>query len=164
MAQSETRDLLVGLFLLAGFAALAYLSVSLGGTSYRGPGGLEIIATFDEVGGLKPRSPVVIGGVKVGQVKAITLDEDLRARVTLDIDPRRSKIIRTKLPVSRVSVTDPEILEVVQFSPTEFELIGGTTGQTSLTFWFAGMGNGGRLLRYLLPDTPWVLRFPTTAW
>ena len=44
--------LVVGLFVLAGFSALAYLSVSLGGTTYRGPGGLEIHATFDQIAGL----------------------------------------------------------------------------------------------------------------
>jgi phospholipid/cholesterol/gamma-HCH transport system substrate-binding protein len=42
--------------------------------------------TFDQVGGLKPRAPVVIGGVKVGQVDSIGLDQDLRARVVLDVD------------------------------------------------------------------------------
>jgi phospholipid/cholesterol/gamma-HCH transport system substrate-binding protein len=80
------RDSLVGIFVLIGLGAIAYLSVSLGGASYRGPGGLELIATFDQIGGLKLRSRVVVGGVKMGQVTAITLDEDLRARVMLEID------------------------------------------------------------------------------
>ena len=34
------------------------------------------------------RAPVVIGGVKVGQVRAIGLDDELRARVSLDVDRR----------------------------------------------------------------------------
>jgi phospholipid/cholesterol/gamma-HCH transport system substrate-binding protein len=86
MGSSPVRDTLVGLFVLMGLASIAYLSVSLGGAAYRGPGGLELIAVFDEVGGLKPRAQVVVGGVKVGQVKAIALDPDLRARITLEID------------------------------------------------------------------------------
>lgn len=86
MSESPTRDFLVGIFLLAGIAALAYLSISLGGTRYRGPGGLEIIARFDQVGGLKQRSRVVVGGVTVGEVTGISLDEDLRALVRLEID------------------------------------------------------------------------------
>jgi len=73
---------------LAGLAALAYLSVSAGGLSYAGPGGLSLYARFDEIGGLKPRSPVEIAGVKVGQVAAIRLDDDYRARVELDLDAR----------------------------------------------------------------------------
>ncbi len=88
MNESPIRDFLVGIFVLMGLAAIAYLSVALGGASYRGPGGLQLIVTFDQVGGLKPRSRVVVGGVKVGQISGISLDEDLRARVVLDIDER----------------------------------------------------------------------------
>ncbi len=74
--------------MLSGLAALAYLSIQLGGSTYSGPGGLRLYAAFDEVGGLAPRSPVVIGGVKVGQVKSIGLSPngDFRARVMIDID------------------------------------------------------------------------------
>jgi len=82
------RDLWVGLFILAGLTAIAFLSVSLGGASYRGPGGLELVATFDQVGGLKTRAPVVVSGVKVGQVAEIELDADLRAEVRLNVDAK----------------------------------------------------------------------------
>jgi phospholipid/cholesterol/gamma-HCH transport system substrate-binding protein len=84
--ETRARDLGVGLFVLLGCAAVAFLSISVGGSAYRGPGGLELTVTFDQVGGLKPRAPVVIGGVKVGQVDSIGLDKDLRARVVLDVD------------------------------------------------------------------------------
>jgi phospholipid/cholesterol/gamma-HCH transport system substrate-binding protein len=86
--RESTRDLWVGAFVLVGLAAIAYLSFSVGGVSYRGPGGLELFATFDEVGGLKQRAQVVIGGVKVGQVEAIELADDFRARVRLEVDGR----------------------------------------------------------------------------
>jgi phospholipid/cholesterol/gamma-HCH transport system substrate-binding protein len=78
----------VGLFVLLGIGAIAYLSLAVGGVSWKRQGGFELIAKFDELGGLKPRAPVVIAGVKVGQVRAIDLADDYRARVTLDIDPR----------------------------------------------------------------------------
>jgi phospholipid/cholesterol/gamma-HCH transport system substrate-binding protein len=81
------RDFLVGLFVLAGFGAIGWLSIRVGGLSYKGPGGFELVASFDEIGGLKPRAPVAISGVKVGQVARIDLAPDLRARVTLDLDP-----------------------------------------------------------------------------
>jgi phospholipid/cholesterol/gamma-HCH transport system substrate-binding protein len=86
MQQSPTRDLVVGLFVLSGLAALAYLSIQVGGMAYTGPGGQRLYATFEEVGGLRPRAPIAIAGVKVGQVAEIGLDEDLRARVALDVD------------------------------------------------------------------------------
>ncbi|MAE96088.1 MAG: outer membrane lipid asymmetry maintenance protein MlaD [Deltaproteobacteria bacterium] len=86
MPSETTRDLTVGLFVLAGLAALAYLSIQLGGLTYKGPRGLQLHASFDEIGGLAPRAPVVISGVPVGEVVEITLDEDLRARVEIDVD------------------------------------------------------------------------------
>jgi phospholipid/cholesterol/gamma-HCH transport system substrate-binding protein len=85
--ESSHRDIIVGLFVMLGLAAIAYLSIQVGGISYNGPGGFKVIATFDEIGGLTPRAPVVISGVKVGQVTAIGLDEDLRAMVVLDLRP-----------------------------------------------------------------------------
>ena len=86
MSRSPLRDFIVGCFVLAGLGAIAYLSISVGGLSYGGPGGLNLYATFDQTGGLKPRAPVVIAGVKVGQVTSITLDQNARARVDLDLD------------------------------------------------------------------------------
>ncbi|MCP3985677.1 MAG: outer membrane lipid asymmetry maintenance protein MlaD [bacterium] len=87
MQSHPARDLVVGLFVLAGISALAYLSTQLGGLSFDGQGGFTLRATFDEIGGLSARSPVVISGVPVGQVVAINLDEDLRAAVELDLEP-----------------------------------------------------------------------------
>jgi phospholipid/cholesterol/gamma-HCH transport system substrate-binding protein len=86
MTQAPMRDFLVGCFVLAGLAAVAYLSFQVGGLTWKGPGGLGLVANFDEIGGLKPRAQVVIAGVKVGQVHSITLDRDYRARVDLDVD------------------------------------------------------------------------------
>jgi phospholipid/cholesterol/gamma-HCH transport system substrate-binding protein len=80
------RDSIVGLFVLAGLLALGYLSIQLGGVSYDGPGGMMLTAEFGEIGGLTERSPVVISGVKVGQVKRIELSDDLRARVVMEVD------------------------------------------------------------------------------
>jgi phospholipid/cholesterol/gamma-HCH transport system substrate-binding protein len=87
MRESSARDFAVGLFVVGGLAAVAYLSLQVGGLAYTGPGGLRLAATFDDIGGLTARSPVVIAGVKVGRVVSIELDDDLRARVALDLDP-----------------------------------------------------------------------------
>lgn len=87
MQVSPTRDFAVGVFVLAGLASIAYLSLQVGGLAYKGPGGLILSATFDEVGGLSVRAPVVIAGVKVGQVTDIQLDGSLRATVVMDLDP-----------------------------------------------------------------------------
>jgi phospholipid/cholesterol/gamma-HCH transport system substrate-binding protein len=87
MQASPLRDLVVGLFVLVGLGALVYLTFQVGGLSYRVPGGLQLYAAFDDIGGLKERAPVTISGVKVGQVTTIGLEPVLmRARVELDLD------------------------------------------------------------------------------
>lgn len=86
MNAHSTRDFVTGLFVLAGLVALAWLSFSVGGLQYKGDGGLPVYALFDQVAGLKPKSPVEIAGVRVGQVSGIRLDDTFRARVDLDLD------------------------------------------------------------------------------
>jgi phospholipid/cholesterol/gamma-HCH transport system substrate-binding protein len=87
MRAHRTRDLAVGFFVFLGLAAIAYLSLSVGGIGDT-PGGCTLYARFDQVADLKPRAPVDISGVKVGQVISVALDENYRARVTLDVDPK----------------------------------------------------------------------------
>jgi pilus assembly protein CpaC len=85
------------------------------------------------------------------KLKAL-IGEVMEPEARMDLVLRRSKVLRTKVPVTRVSITDPKTLEVVQFSPIEFELIGLQAGETSLTFWFGE----NQALRYLVrvkPDT-----------
>ena len=85
MQTTSHRDLAVGVFVLIGLVLIAYMSLQVGGLSFRDSGGLVLFATFDDIGGLSPRSSVRIGGVRVGRVESIALDEDLRARVQLDL-------------------------------------------------------------------------------
>jgi len=87
MSETTRQDTLVGAFVLAGLVALGYLSMSVGGLGNGPAGGLRLEAGFDELGGLKTRAPVVIAGVRVGQVESIRLGDDYRAHVTLDVMP-----------------------------------------------------------------------------
>jgi phospholipid/cholesterol/gamma-HCH transport system substrate-binding protein len=67
-------ELAVGLFVLAGILCLGYLSIKLAKMEVLGGDGYEIYAIFTNTGGLKEGASVVIAGVEVGRVKAITID------------------------------------------------------------------------------------------
>jgi len=99
MQRAPVRDLVVGVFVLVGLVSIAYLSIRVGGLYYSGPSGFTLYATFDEVGDLKPRAAVVIAGVKVGQVVSIKLDDLLRARCELDIDPSLGLDVETSAAI-----------------------------------------------------------------
>ncbi len=86
MQSNSMRDLIVGLFVLVGLGTLAYLSLQVGGLEFGGKKRIVLHATFDDIGGLSVRAPVRIAGVKIGQVSAIDLDDDLRAEVALEIE------------------------------------------------------------------------------
>ena len=88
MRNSTTRDFIVGLFVLTGLGAIAYLSLSVGGIANPGKGGIALYATFDDIANLRPRAPVELAGVTVGQVTGITLNDSYRARVDFVMDPR----------------------------------------------------------------------------
>jgi phospholipid/cholesterol/gamma-HCH transport system substrate-binding protein len=78
-------ELGVGLFMVVGIVALAYLSVNLGRVDILGQRGYVVYADFPSVGGLKSGAAVEIAGVSVGRVQSIGVKE-YQARVTLRID------------------------------------------------------------------------------
>ena len=81
-------ETLVGLFVLLGLAGLVFLSLkaaNLGTFSARD--GYTVTARFDNIGGLKPRSPVRSAGVTVGRVTSIALDgKTFQGLVTMELD------------------------------------------------------------------------------
>jgi phospholipid/cholesterol/gamma-HCH transport system substrate-binding protein len=83
-------DLWVGLFVIAGVAALLFLALKVGSMSaVNTSDSYQVVARFDNIGGLKPRAPVKSAGVVVGRVADIQFDnETFEAAVTLRLDKR----------------------------------------------------------------------------
>ncbi len=81
-------DLWVGLFVVAGIAALVVLAFKVGNMSSMGGGETySITANFDNIGGLKPRAAIKSAGVVVGRVTAISFNNDrFTAKVTMAIE------------------------------------------------------------------------------
>lgn len=56
----------------------------------------------------------------------------------MQIIHHRSRLLITNQPTWRISVTDPAICEVVQYSPTELAVLGIGLGSTDVWLWFEG--------------------------
>lgn len=84
---SKKVELLVGLFAALGIAALLMLSLRVANSGIAGnTETYQLYAKFDNIGGLKVRSPIKVGGVVVGRVSDISLDgKDYTPVVTLNI-------------------------------------------------------------------------------
>lgn len=83
-------DFWVGLFAVAGAVALLFLAIKVSSQStVAASQSYELVASFDNIGGLKVRAPVKSAGVVVGRVSAIELDPDRYvARVHMAMDSR----------------------------------------------------------------------------
>ncbi len=85
MKQSKL-ELSVGIFVLLGIAAVAYLTLKLGSGSLIGGDTYLVEARFANSGGLHSGSNVQLAGVTVGRVEAVRIDPaDYSAIVTLRV-------------------------------------------------------------------------------
>lgn len=95
MESRRTSELGTGLFIFLGFAALIFLATQTTDLEEYGGGGAgyRVTARFEDVAGLKERSPVTMAGVNIGRVESIVFDNDrLDAVVTLRINAQFNRI------------------------------------------------------------------------
>jgi phospholipid/cholesterol/gamma-HCH transport system substrate-binding protein len=81
-------DFWVGIFVALGIAATVFIALRVANlTTFSNGPAYDIIAEFENIGGLKIKAPVKEAGVVVGHVKDIHLDTDKHmAIVTLEIE------------------------------------------------------------------------------
>lgn len=103
MAQ-RSIEIMVGLFILAGGAALLFLALQVSGLTFKAQSETYVVdAYFNDAGGLSARGRVSLAGVQVGRIREVSLDQSrFQARVVMEIDARfdaipadSSAIIRT---------------------------------------------------------------------
>jgi phospholipid/cholesterol/gamma-HCH transport system substrate-binding protein len=96
MKNSRPLEIGTGLFVLLGFGTLAFLTTQLPGTSLKFGGadeGYTVTAKFDNIGDLKPGSPVTMAGVRIGRVESIRFDpKDYKAEALLRIEDQYKEI------------------------------------------------------------------------
>lgn len=94
MQTTRSIEIGVGIFVVLGLVALVMLAMKVSnlGNLYQ-DSGYTITAKFQNIGGLKVKSPVKMGGVRIGRITDIRYDDKLyKAIVTLKIDSQYSRI------------------------------------------------------------------------
>ncbi|MDR7343566.1 phospholipid/cholesterol/gamma-HCH transport system substrate-binding protein [Pantoea alhagi] len=88
--QTKKSEIGVGAFMLLALIAVLFLCLRVADVKSLGTEPTwKLYATFDNIGGLKTSSPVKIGGVVIGRVTEISLDEkSLLPRVTMQIEDK----------------------------------------------------------------------------
>ena len=125
-----------GLFIVLGFAALAYLATRTSSVAnVRQGDSYTIDAQFTNIGQLKERAPVKIAGVRVGQVQSITLQpgHDV-ADVKLSIDKNYAAIPQDSVATIFTSGLLGDQYVGIQYGSAEQTVAeGGTLARTRST-------------------------------
>ncbi|RJX70642.1 outer membrane lipid asymmetry maintenance protein MlaD [Vibrio sinensis] len=97
MQQTRKIELWVGTFVLAGICAILVMIFQVADVkSFGSSDTYTLKAEFDNIGSLKSRSPVKVGGVVVGRVTQISLDkESLLPVVTMAINSQYNQFSET---------------------------------------------------------------------
>lgn len=94
MNQTRLMELVVGLFICLGLAAVFLLTLQVSTQNdLRRESTYSVQARFDNVGSLRVRAPVTLAGVRIGRVTAVDVNpETFQAEVELAIDERYNQL------------------------------------------------------------------------
>jgi pilus assembly protein CpaC len=84
------------------------------------------------------------------------IEEVIGPDLSLELEENHSKLVRTRQPVLRSSIVDPQVVEITQFDTTNLEIIGLKAGFTDLTLWFGDPAKPDvvEILRYRVRVSP----------
>lgn len=91
--QSNKRAVIVGIFVFAGMIIFATGILVLGGQKKSFMSSLQVVAMFQDIGGLAKGDNVWYSGVKVGTIKSITFTGPHNIAVRMDIEKKSREFI-----------------------------------------------------------------------
>jgi len=71
-----TQETVVGIFVVIGLFAIAYMTVKLGNIGFLGENSYTLYAKFNKVTGLRVGNPVTMLGLNIGRVESFKLDQE----------------------------------------------------------------------------------------
>jgi len=94
MSHQRSQEMMVGVFVAAGIAALFFLALQVSNLgTLSSDESYTIQARFDNIGGIKTKAPVTMAGVRIGRVTEVAFDkETFEAVVTLAIEKQYDQI------------------------------------------------------------------------
>jgi phospholipid/cholesterol/gamma-HCH transport system substrate-binding protein len=134
MAQQRFTELKVGIFFLVAVALVAGLILKFGKYERLATKNYEITVIFSDVGGIVRDADVLYGGISVGKVRDITLDQTGILKVNVKLDLYESVKIRkdAKFIINQSGLLGDRYIDVVPQSATaDFLNPGDTVNGTS---------------------------------
>ncbi|WP_236075363.1 outer membrane lipid asymmetry maintenance protein MlaD [Mariprofundus sp. EBB-1] len=79
-------EMTVGVFVIVGLLAISWLAIKVGQVGGIGESGYTLIANFDDAGGVRKGSDVMMAGVAIGRINSVTLTDNDHATMVLRIN------------------------------------------------------------------------------
>jgi phospholipid/cholesterol/gamma-HCH transport system substrate-binding protein len=76
-----TQETVVGIFVVIGIIAIAYMTVKLGNIGFVGENSYSLFAKFSSVTGLRVGNPVNMLGLEIGRVQSFKMDQENQVAV-----------------------------------------------------------------------------------
>lgn len=113
-------DIIVGIFLIAGFIAIGWLALQLGEVPWlTGSRSYIIYAEFGNISGVKSGADVQIAGVKIGTVLDLALNEDGYAKVTMQVDNAVEIPVDSIASVKSKGIIGDKVIQITLGGDTE---------------------------------------------
>lgn len=132
-------------------AAVAAL-LSVLATACNGQEMLTLTADFDDVRNMHTNQPVLTSDVEIGQVTAIELADDYRARVTMKVEPNTGLPSRVRAVVTQESLLGQRVVELLPVNDSG-QLASGRIEQTGVKTDLENVvDSGSKLLGFVAAD------------
>ncbi|MHC4872589.1 MAG: MlaD family protein [Planctomycetota bacterium] len=137
MAELKRMEILIGAFVLAAVIAIAGMILVFGGADNPFVTKFEVDIVFNHIGDLQTGAPVKLGGVRVGKIAEIKLQETGNIRVSATIDEDTPLRIDTKAQIATSGIVGDTFVEFIagkkpESFPTDKSIEIDGTGQVGL--------------------------------
>jgi len=93
MVTHRNFEILFGILLVIGILTLLVFALQISNFGMADDGSYELTARFENIGGLKVRSPVNVSGVRIGRVTSVVYNTDIfEATVRMKIDSQYNRL------------------------------------------------------------------------
>ncbi len=79
-------EMTVGAFVIVGLLAITWLAVKVGQVGGLGESGYSLVANFDDAGGVRKGSDIMMAGVVIGRIDSVKLTDNDHATMLLRIN------------------------------------------------------------------------------
>ncbi len=86
MQNYKRIEITVGIFVFLGLLSAGWMAIKLGQVGGLGEQGYELRAVFDDVGGVRSGSDIMMAGVVIGRVKDVHILDNRKAEVVMRIN------------------------------------------------------------------------------